>query len=37
MLATLTASTAGLWVIATARHTLAFESGSPARRPAKTV
>jgi hypothetical protein len=37
MLATLAASMAGLWVIATARHTLAFGSGRPSRRPAKTA
>ncbi len=35
MLATLAASMGGLWVIATARHTLASGSGSPSRRPAK--
>jgi hypothetical protein len=37
MLATLAASMAGLWVIATARHTLTSGSGSPSRRPAKTA
>jgi hypothetical protein len=37
MLATLVASMGGLWVIATARHTRTSGSGSPSRRPAKTV
>jgi hypothetical protein len=37
MLATLAASMGGLWVIATARHTLTSESGSRSRRPAKTA
>ena len=37
MLATLAASVGGLWVIATARHTLASGGGSPSRRPAKTA
>ena len=37
MLATLAASMAGLWVIATARHTLTSGSGSPSPRPAKTA
>ena len=37
MLATLAASMGGLWVIATARHTLTSGSGSPSRRPAKTA
>jgi len=37
MLAALAASMGGLWVIATARHTLASGSGSPSRRPAKTT
>ena len=37
MLATLAASMGGLWVIATARHTLASVSGSPSRRLAKTA
>ena len=35
MLATLAASIGGLWLIATARHTLASGSGSSSRRPAK--
>lgn len=37
MLAMLAASMAGLWVLATARHTVAARTASPARRPAKTV
>jgi len=37
MLAMLTASMAGLWVLATARHTLASGSGSRSRRPMKSV
>ena len=37
MLATLTASISGLWLIATARHTLASGSWSSSRRPAKIV
>jgi hypothetical protein len=37
MLATLAASMAGLWVIATARHTLASGSGNPSPRPANTA
>ena len=35
--AMLVASMGGLWVIATARHTLTSGSGSPSRQPAKTV
>jgi hypothetical protein len=35
--AMLAASMAGLWVIATARHTLTSGSGSPSRRRAKTA
>lgn len=37
MLAMLTASMAGLWVIATARHALAAGTGSLSRRPTKSV
>ena len=37
MLAMLAASMGGLWVIATARHTLTSGSGSPSRRPAKAA
>jgi hypothetical protein len=37
MLAMLTASTAGLWVIATARHMLASGSGRPSQGSTKTV
>ena len=37
MLAALAASMGGLWVIATARHTLASGSGSPSRRPPETA
>lgn len=37
MLATLAVSMAGLWVTATARHTLASGSGNPSPRPAKTA
>ncbi len=37
MLATLAASIGGLWVIATARHTLTSRSGSLSRRSAKTA
>ena len=37
MLAALAASMGGLWVIATAGHTLTSGSGSPSRRSAKTA
>ena len=37
MLAVLTASMGGLWVLATARHTLTPGAGSHSRQPAKTA
>ena len=37
MLAMLTASMAGLWVLATARHALAAGTGSPSQQSARTV